>query len=129
MNTYCTKANCKLAANCLRYTKMSEEEHDVISIINPRLLAKNEECPYFVTSEKVRAGKGFIQMLRRLPRMQEDAFRLAMIAEYPRNKYFKLRRGEILCMPNDQAIIQRVLTRLGLPTDNIYDAWEECQMW
>lgn len=129
MKEFCINSSCLLTDRCMRFQKWKDEERDFIKVVNPKKTTGDSACTFFKSNEDTRFGKGFIKFLTTLPRITEDKFRSAMISHYPRNKYFKLRKGEILCSPSDQEFILNLLTELDLPTDNVFDEWVEKEDW
>lgn len=129
MKEYCINSSCMLAERCMRFQKWKEEESNFIKVVNPKKATGDSTCTFFMDNINTRFAKGFTKVLGTLPRITEDKFRSAMIGHYPRNKYFKLRKGEILCSPADQEFIFNLLTELGLQTDNVFDEWVEKEDW
>lgn len=129
MKIYCLNKECVLADKCLRVQKIDEETDTVIRVVNQGVVAGGAECQYFASGDTVRYGKGFIKMLETLPRKTEDEFRRMMLHHYPRNKYFKMRKGEVLCSPEDQQLISTIITQLSITCDTIFDAWVEKVDW
>lgn len=129
MKTYCTNSSCPKAETCIRYQQMFCAREKYLTILNPTYTTGGDNCQYFQLNEKTRFGKGFKAVLGTLPRTVEDKFRTAMIRHYNRNKYFAMRRGEVLCTPSDQQFISALLTNLGFPTDTIFDEWVEEYDW
>lgn len=129
MKEYCINSSCSLADHCMRFQKWKDEESNFIKVVNPKKVTGDSTCTFFMDNTDTRFAKGFIKFLTTLPRTTEDKFRSAMISHYPRNKYFKLRKGEILCSPSDQEFIIALLTKLSLPTDNVFDEWVEKEDW
>jgi len=129
MKIYCLNNDCALADKCLRVQKRDEEMGETIRVINQRVVAGGADCQYFATGETTRFGKGFIKMLENLPRKKEEEFRQMMLRHYPRNKYFKMRKGEVLCSPEDQQLITTILTQLSITHDTIFDDFVDKVDW
>lgn len=129
MKTYCTNSSCPKAATCIRYQQMLGIRDRYITVLNPTYTKGGDNCQYYRLNEKTVFGKGFKAVLATLPRNVEDRFRNTMIHYYNRNKYFAMRRGEVLCAPSDQKYIAALLTNLGYPTDTIFDDWVEEYDW
>jgi len=125
----CLNDGCVLAGQCMRQVRLADAKTDFLSIVNPAVATGGEDCRFYVPDVMIRYGKGFIGILRQMPRPVEDCFRLAMMREYPRNKYFKMRKGEVLCNPDDQKIIHRILSDLNLSVDDPFDEWVEKKVW
>lgn len=125
----CVKADCTMAAQCMRQVHLGDSKNEYLMIVNPQMATGDEECKYYYPDSTTRYGKGFISMLKNLPRVVEERFRYAMLLKYPRNKYFKLRKGEVLCGSKDQTIIMNILRDLNIETTDPFDGWVEKKDW
>lgn len=127
----CAKAGCTMKDVCLRqqlYLRIVDTE-SVVSIVNPRIVTANEKCPYLVKPRTIRYAKGFMRMLETLNVKKLDEFRWRMISKTNRNKYFKLRKGEILLTPEEQQKVFDVLHEIGLNIENPFDSYVEKGIW
>lgn len=129
--TACMMANCTMAQSCLRYRAFEQQcdQRACIEIVNPRLVTGNAECTCLVEQRMVVYARGFRNMLMDLPVKKVEEFRNRMISLYPRNKYFKIRRGDLVLTHEDEQMVRQTLRDIGVSDDVAFDSYVEKSLW
>lgn len=129
----CLKDDCPLAEECLRHlaVKALPESKNSVSVILPGKCTADENgaYPYYRSHVKVRYARGFSRVLATFPVNVLEAFRDRLISIYPRNKYFKMRRGGLLLTPQEQELIVRTAQAKGFQGKFTFDNYEEHYRW
>lgn len=129
----CLKNDCPLAETCLRYLACAAmpESKNFANILLPQRCTPDAHgnYPYYHSNTKIRHARGFRRVLNTFPVNVLDAFRSRLIAIYPRNLYFKMRRGDILLTPKEQELIIRTARDKGFQGEFTFDAYEEAYLW
>lgn len=129
----CLNGDCPMAETCLRHLALAAMPADksFAKILLPQRCTADADgkYPYYHSSAKVRYARGFRRVLATFPVNVLEAFRDSLIAAYPRNKYFKMRRGTILLTPKEQELIIRVARNKGFQGEFTFDKYEEDYLW
>jgi len=129
----CLKSDCPLADTCLRHLAVAAlpESQDFANILLPQKCITDADgnCAYYRSSTKARYARGFTHVLKTFPVGVLDAFRDQLIAIYPRNKYFMMRRGAISLTPKEQELIMRIARNKGFQGEFVFDGYEEDYLW
>lgn len=129
----CLKDNCPLAEECLRHLAVQAlpaSQNSVSAILPGKCTAdENGKYPYFRSNVKVRYARGFTRVLTTFPVNVLEAFRDRLIGIYPRNKYFKMRRGGVLLTPAEQELIVRAARAKGFQGEFTFDNYEDHYLW
>jgi hypothetical protein len=129
----CLKSDCPLADTCLRHLAVAAlpEENDYATIVLPHKCIEDADGKpsYYRSNAKVRHARGFTRVLKTFPVGVLDAFRDRLIGTYPRSKYFKMRRGDILLTPKEQEFIVQTAQNKGFQGEFTFDNYEEHYLW
>lgn len=130
---FCLKSDCPLADTCLRHLAVAAlpEEKNYATVVLPhKCMAGTDEKPrYYRSNAKVRYARGFTRVLNTFPVNALEAFRDRLIGAYPRSKYFKMRRGDILLTPKEQEFIVQTAHNKGFQGEFTFDNYEEDYLW
>ncbi len=127
--TLCLYEGCPRAAQCLRCALGIgvPAERTQIRILSPaaaRQMAAGGQCPYFAPVRKVRFVRGIDSLLtqiRTLPYDQAVGAKNGVMGCFGTRTYYRVRSGERLVSPDEQAKIARVLRAWGLREEPVYD--------
>lgn len=128
----CLRADCKQASHCLRYLAFEAQPEYVtfVRVLVPRKCASADgRCAYYRSSVPVSHARGFTRVLKDFPMKVLDAFRSRMITAYPRVKYFRMRRGDLLLTPSEQDYIVRTARKQGFTGEFTFDSYEDNYLW
>lgn len=127
----CVHVNCPKAESCLRQLAFQNqtESSTYMRIVNPSKCTCQSNCPFYVSSMPVLYARGFAKFKEQMFPAQYDKFMTMLIGYYGRNKYFKLRRGELAISPADQLVIKKALKKSGVVEDLDFDTYEETLNW
>ena len=81
-------------------------------------------CTYFRPIRKVRYARGLKNVLKQLEQLPYDravAAKQAIKGNFATRTYYRVRSGERLVSPDEQAKIARVLRAWGLREEPVYD--------
>lgn len=129
----CLNGDCPMAATCLRHLALSATPESKIfaNVLLPQRCTADAggHYPYYRINTKVRYALGFRRVLATFPVNVLEAFRDRLIAIYPRNYYFKMRRGSILITSKEQELIIRTAHDKGFQGEFTFDSYEERYLW
>jgi len=127
----CFDGACPLGERCLRRLAAESLPEDVLQVcaVNPRRCRPDAHCPYFRPSEPARMARGFTCALGTVPMANVPKVEQAVTALYNRSYYFRMRRGQYVLTPAQQAQIARILTEYGAAQPVEFDAYEEQTDW
>lgn len=113
---YCIVADCPMASHCLRQLALQvvTKRNRLLTIINPKHTNPSAQCEYYQTDEPQLFAKGFKKMQQEMLPRQYAVFMSRLQARFGRSAYFKRRRGDCLCSPDEVTFIRDVLTSMGL---------------
>ena len=133
LGNMCINHVCKHASSCLRYYCAQTQPVHITSysILNPSYLAtlKEENCPHFLPKKKVLFAKGFALWLESLSKKD---FRIAthvMKSQFNYRTYYRMRKGERLITPDEQAIMKKIIRESGIAQPLDFDAYHEDYLW
>lgn len=129
----CLNDDCPLAHKCLRHLALEAlpESKNFATILLPGRCTPRADgtYTYYHSNTKVRYACGFRSVLTQFPVQVLNNFRDYLIMVYPRNKYFKIRRGDIHLSPKEQEFIIRVAKEQGFQGEFTFDKYEEDYLW
>ena len=110
-------------------------EHPVVKqayFYDHRWIDKNggtEQCPCYTDSTPVAYARGFVKLMRTLPRAKAEELRSMLVEQFGLYNYYRYRRGEFLMTPEIQETITRIASELGIDTPLVFDGKEERTYW
>ena len=128
----CFIDSCPLHLTCLRWVAGQYVDPQLMSrtAINPRNpLMGVDNCPKFREMVRVKLKRGLTQFYHEMPSYMESNIRNELIAHFGRNRYFQMRKGEVLINPDDQQFIAHVCQQHGWTAPLVYDGEEEDWLW
>lgn len=128
---WCVKTDCVKGAECARLQAFLQagDECQVMQVVNPRFVGTGTGCPYYAAVQKVMMAKGFAGVFDRISRKTARDISMTLELQFGRNPFYKRRRGEQLIDPAEQAVIKTVFERYGCTETEIFDAYEEADVW
>ncbi len=127
----CVLTDCPLAGKCLRgmaYAALTTDK-SLVTIVNPKLCKKSEECPHYRSSEPQKIALGLKGMQAKMVPAQYNRFMNGLINAFGKYNYYKMRKGELPISIENQKVIKDLLDKIGAPNDCDFDAFEERTVW
>ena len=128
----CQDVSCSKADSCLRSLCYKELTLETVSVnvLNPALYPeKNEDCPYYKTTEKARYAWGLKAALSKLPYETANTIRHQLISRFGKTKYYRFCNEEIPIKAKDQQIIKHTFLENNINTDPDYARFTEEIVW
>jgi len=128
----CLNRECTKADTCLRQLveRTTTAKVHYMRFMNPKYLAELKgDCPYYKSSAPVRYAKGFMKLLGNIPLKETETIKRALIALFHRVTYYRVRNGERLLSPEEQAMVLKVTGSRGLPPGEEFDSYIEDYDW
>lgn len=127
--TLCLYGDCPQAGQCLRYLLAqgvpAERTHiQIFSLAAARQISEEGKCRNFASAQKVCFVRGIdslLKQIRTLPYDQAVAAKQGLMGCFGTRTYYRVRSGERLVSPEEQAKIARVLRSQGLREEPTYD--------
>lgn len=88
-----------------------------------------EQCPCYTDSTPAVYARGFVKLMRTLPRAKAEELRSMLVEQFGLYNYYRYRRGEFLMTPEIQERITRIASELGIGTPLVFDSIEERTHW
>ena len=131
--TFCSRKDCPRRMNCLHW--IAYMEHPVVKqayFYDHRWIDENggtEQCPCYTDSTPVAYARGFVKLMRTLPRAKAEELRSMLVEQFGLYNYYRYRRGEFLMTPEIQERITRIASELGIGTPLVFDSIEGRTHW
>lgn len=130
---FCLYDECPQAGQCLRHALGQDvpAETTYIHILSPaaaRKAAARGSCSHFRPIETCRFGRGIERLLKqveKLPCHTAHALRNAIYGYFGRNKFYRIRHGERLVLPEEQEEIAALFRKAGIEEAPCYDEYIE----
>ena len=133
LGTMCINTVCTQASSCLRYYCAQKQPVNVASysVLNPNHLAtlKEDTCPYFLPKKKVIFAKGFSLWLESLSKKDFRTASNVLKGQYNYRTYYRMRKGERLITPHEQAIMKEIIQESGISQPLKFDTYHEDYLW
>lgn len=128
----CFNAQCPKTDNCLRRLAALRDtaEYPSIHIINPLCVPEdNNQCPYFLSTQKIHVAWGISHLLDNVPYKSLPPLKSLLIAYFGRGKYYRFYREECFLSPEDQNYIRKVFRQYNVPGEPIFDSYSDEYNW
>ncbi len=126
--SYCSKEDCSVKGQCLHYLAFDNDKDFVEAyFINPRKVQGNAQCTKFLSNEVHKVGRGFRRALAMIPKGQIRQIRSDMQSALGccYTIYYDYANGKKQLTPQTMKIIQQVFQTYGIPSDKVFDTYEE----
>lgn len=128
----CANARCQKSAHCLRhYAHISCSVQQITTMyINPKLTDGDKDgCPYYRDANTVVYARGMKSIMKELPHGQHQKFRMAMMSNFSRTTFYRMRNGDVLISPQQQQYIKALSLSLGIDSLPHYDEYLDAIDW
>lgn len=123
----CYISQCPRHSECLRYQAHQHAPRQMTThpCVMPTVL-EHDSCPHFHPIRKVRAAKGFRNIISELKEKDLHAIRVEMtIYLGSKTTYYKYKNGVKLLMPRQQEWVKRLLLRHGYTDEIRFDFYRD----
>lgn len=124
---HCLDAECPHSSECLRF-KIGAIVNEFVtdfSIVNPKYVEKQEECPYFQPDELVRYACGISHLYDGLLHTTYVKIKKKVHDYFGHTQYYRIQNKTRLITPKDQAVIREIFNEEGMSTVPVYDEYFE----
>ncbi len=128
----CTNSACSKAETCLRHRGFLEISPKTISIhaLSPLHYPQGDDaCAYYNSAAKIRVAWGIRTLLDNVPNSRVKEVRNELRAYFGRNKYYRIFRGELPLLPDEQDAIRDIFRKNGIENPPEYDRFTEETYW
>lgn len=129
----CNVKECPQAETCLRqivYPAVAKKKAPFLSMLNPEWLASQKgTCKYYLKNEKVRRAFGFLTTLKAIPSGKVDTFRISVMSNMGRKRYYQTRKGEVMLTEAEAQLIVKQANRMGVKLEEYFDRYKYVLLW
>lgn len=128
----CLCHDCPKRADCLRYLAGAEGGSEEIwfSCFNPKYKnAATENCPFFVTNQKLRYGLGMKNFFDDVPARAASIIKSNLIRHFSRTRYYDMVKGARLITPEESEYIANEFKRAGIEEVPEFNDYVEEYQW
>lgn len=125
---HCTNVSCPQAEHCLRFAAAQSIPASVVQyiVLNPAAAMRADgSCMQYQDAEPCRMARGMNQMLRQVRTGDIRLLRTQLCAIFGRSAFYRLKKGDQLITPAQQAEIADVMSRMAPYVAVQFDDYEE----
>lgn len=123
----CMRSDCPRSANCLRYLHyFHSAPFFQRAFIDPRTEV-GDSCRHFLTAEVVRFARGFRRASLQIKHGDVATLQAEVRSQLGcgRTSYYNYLSGRSVLTPDEQAVVRRVFSDLGVTEGELFDSFEE----